>query len=180
MILSTYGSATPLLNIEDLRAIAGWAAHCAEKALPVLEANAPADERPRAAVMAARDFALTGTRTGHLRKIAWAANAAAREIGDPAAAAAARSASAAAGSAYTHPIATPHQTTHILASAAYAAEAIARRAIDEAGTREAELRRAIERAPASVRQIVTRFPARLPSKARFHMLLYRLDAGLRL
>ena len=103
-----------LLNIEDLRHIALWAADCAERALPIFEAKAPNDTRPREAINAIRVFAHGGPRTANLRKVAWAAHAAAREVGDPAAAAAARAACTAAASAYTHPIATPHQINHIL------------------------------------------------------------------
>src|SRR5690349_10894184 len=135
---------SPLLNNEDLRPIALWAAACAERALPVFEAKAPNDTRPREAITAARDFARSGERTAALRKAAWAAHAAAREVGDPAAAAAARAASTAAGSAYTHPIATPHQINHLLSPAAYAAHAIALGAEDEDSVCEAEVRWAIE------------------------------------
>lgn len=169
----------PLLNDDDLRHIARWAADCAERALPLFEAKAPADTRPREALSAIRAFAQGGMRTASLRKIAWAANAAAREVGDPAAAAAARAASTAAGSAYTHPITTPYQLNHILGPAAYAAQAAALAVVDPAGILEAEVRWAISQASPAVRQILQRMPARAPSKGQFHALLYRLDAGLR-
>jgi hypothetical protein len=170
---------SPLLSIEDLRHIALWAADCAERALPVFEAKAPNDPRPREAIAAARAFARSGVRTASLRKVGWASHAAAREVDDPAAAAAARAACTAAGSAYTHPIVTPHQINHILSPPAYAAYAIALGAADEAGVSEAEVRWAIEHASPEIRQMVRRMPGRTPSRGRFHALLYQLDAGLR-
>lgn len=170
---------TTLLNEEDLRHIARWAAACAERALPLFEAKAPGDTRPRAALLAIGTFAQGGARTSALRKLAWAAGQSAREVGDPAASAAAHAAMAAAGSAYTHPIATPHQVNHILGPAAYAARAVALAADDPSGMLEAEIRWATSQASPEVRQIVQRMPARAPSNGQFHALLYRLDTGLR-
>lgn len=154
------------------------AAACAGRALPLFEAKAPDDSRPRAALLAIGSFAQGSKWTSALRKLAWAAGQSAREVGDPAASAAARAAMAAAGSAYTHPIATPHQVNHILAPAAYAARAAALAAGDPAGVLDAEVRWAISQASPQVRQIVLRMPARVPSNGWFHALLYRLDTGL--
>lgn len=168
----------PLSN-EDLRDIALWAADCAERALPVFEAKAPDDARPREAIRATRAFVGSGIRTADLRKVAWAALAAAREVDDPAAAAAARAASAAAGAAYTHPIATPHQINHVLGPAAYGALASALGSVDEPGVSEAEVRWAIERASPAVRHVVQRMPGRAPSRSPLGRLLHRLDTGLR-
>ncbi|QNA83565.1 hypothetical protein G4G27_05770 [Sphingomonas sp. So64.6b] len=169
----------PQLTIEDLRHIARWAADCAERTLPIFEAKALDDTRPRDAIAESRVFADGGTRTATLRKIAWAAHAVAREVGDPAAAAAARAASTAAASAYTHPIATPHQVNHILGPAAYAAHATILAAAGDDGVGEAEIRWAIERASLAVRQAVRRMPARAPGKGPLGLLFYRLDTGLR-
>ena len=166
----------PLLTIEDLRPIARWAADCAERALAIFEASAPDDTRPREAIAASRAFADNGMRTAALRKIAWAAHAAAREVGDPAAAAAARAASAAAAVAYTHPIASPHQMNHILGPAAYAAHAMALDIGDEKG--ETEIRWAIEQASPVVRQVAARMTSRVSGKGRLGVLFYQLDAGL--
>jgi hypothetical protein len=170
---------SPLLDNEDLRHIALWAADCAGRSLPVFEAKAPNDARPREAIAAARAFARSGMRTANLRKVAWAALAAARDVGDAAAAAGARAACAAAGAAYTHPIATPHQVNHILGPAAYSAQAIALGAADEAGVSEAEIRWAIKQASPAIRNIVRRFPERAPGKGQLGKLLYELDIGLR-
>ena len=101
------------LTLESLRALGSWTADCAERALSIYEKRADADSRPRAAIEGIRVFAAGGRRTAQLRSLALAALAAAREIGDPAAAAAARAAGLAAASAYTHPLADVQQTKHI-------------------------------------------------------------------
>lgn len=170
----------PLLTEEDLRHIAHWAAVCAHRALPIFEAKAPHDTRPREALSAVGTFVEGSPRTAALRKLAWAANASASKVGDPAAAAAARAAATAAGSAFTHPLATPHQLKHVLAPAAYAARAAMLAALDPAGILEKELCLAIAQARQEIRQIVRRMPAPVPSKGEFQTLLYRLDKGLRL
>ena len=66
------------LTLESLRAIGGWAADCAERALPVVETHAAADSRPRAAIEGIREFACGGKRTAQLRSLAWSAYSAAR------------------------------------------------------------------------------------------------------
>lgn len=166
------------LSLESLRAIGGWAADCAERALPVYERRADTDTRPRAAIEGIREFASGGKRAARLRSLAMGAHAAAREAGDPAAAAAARAAGAAAASAYTHPLADVHQTKHIVGSAAYAALALE---LDRGDPRigDGEVRRAIEHAPAEAREVLLRMPARQAGKSRLETLLYELDAGIR-
>jgi hypothetical protein len=100
------------LSEEDRRLVRLWAADCAEQVLPLFEAKAPSDTRPRKAIKGTRAFALGGKRTGQLRSLAWAAHAAAREVGDPVATTAARAAAYAAATSYIHPLATPHQAKH--------------------------------------------------------------------
>ncbi|OQR59631.1 exonuclease SbcC [Streptomyces maremycinicus] len=117
------------LSEHELREIAGYAAHCARRALPLFERSLPSDPRPRDAVEAAEAFAAGGRRTGALRQSAWAAHRAAREAASAAAPApcaaadAARAASHAAAAAYLHPLADAHQVKHILGAAAHAARA---------------------------------------------------------
>jgi len=167
------------LSLESLRAIGGWAADCAERALPVYETHTGADSRPRAAIEGIRVFAGGGNRTARLRSLAIAALSAAREVGDPAAAAAARAASLAAASAYTHPLADVQQTKHIVGPAAYAALALE---LDDAGDPNiaaGEVRWAIEHAPPEVRAVFLQMPARQPGNSRLDVLLYILDAGIR-
>src|SRR5512136_2435276 len=142
------------LSLEALRALGGWAADCAERALPVYEIQADADPRPRAALEGIRVFAAGGKRTAQLRSLALAAMSAAREVNDPAAAASARASGLAASSAYTHPLADVQQTKHIVGPAAYAALALE---LDHAGDPnigDGEVCWAIEHVPSEVREVL--------------------------
>jgi hypothetical protein len=114
------------LTIADLQSIARWASDCAARALPVYEAAEIHDARPRDAIDGARAFASTGKRTPRLRKLAMDAYRASLEANDAAASAAARSASLAAASAYTHPFGDIRQSQHILGPAVLAAIGIER------------------------------------------------------
>ena len=143
------------------------------------EARNGADTRPRAALEGIRIFADGEKRSARLRVLACEANAAAREAGNPAAAAAARAAGAAAASAYTHPLADVHQTKHIVGPAAYAALALELERGGDPRVGDAEVRRAIARAPSAVRGVLRRMPARQAGPSRLATLLYKLDAGLR-
>jgi hypothetical protein len=152
---------------------------CAERALSVYETHADSDTRPRAAIEGIRGFAGGGKRTARLRSLALEAHAAAREVGSPAAAAAARAAGLAAASAYTHPLADVHQTKHIVGPAAYAALA---RELDHAGDPtigDAEVRWAIEHVTSEVREVLLQMPARQTGNSRLDTILYALDAGIR-
>ena len=71
------------LSLESLRAVGGWAADCAERA--VYEAQAGSDARPRAAIEGIRVFAGGGKRVARLRTLALSAHAAARDHRPPAA-----------------------------------------------------------------------------------------------
>src|SRR5512143_2339646 len=71
------------LSLESLRAVGGWAAECAERALSVYETHADSDSRPRAAIEGIRVFAGGGKRTARLRSLAWSAHSAAHEADDP-------------------------------------------------------------------------------------------------
>jgi hypothetical protein len=167
------------LSLESLRAVGGWAADCAERALPVYETHADSDARPRAAIEGIRVFAAGGRRTAQLRSLALAALAAAREVDDPAAAAAARAAGLAASSAYTHPLANVQQTKHIVGPAAYAALALELAHAGDPRVGDAVVRWAIEHAPSEVCAVLLQIPARQAGKSRLDTLLYALDAGIR-
>ncbi|MGK4579067.1 putative immunity protein [Kitasatospora sp. HPMI-4] len=167
------------ISEEDRRLLGLWAADCVERVLPLFEAQAPSDTRPREAIEGIRAFTLDGRRTGRLRSLSWAAHAAAREVGDPAAAAAARAACYAAAAPYIHPLATPHQSKHALAPAVYQARARELAAGDDAGAGDEEIRWAIEHVPPAVRELVRRFPARSPGRSRLETLYHQLDAALR-
>jgi hypothetical protein len=167
-----------MLNQDDLRLVGFWAADCAERVLPLFEAKAPADTRPREAIAGIRTFARGEKRTAKLRTLALAAHAAAREAGDPAATAAARAAGLAAAVAYTHPLPTLDQAKHVLGPAVYAARA-RELAANGTGVGDEEIRWAIEHASPEVREVVRRWPARGPGRSRLDALFSMLDAGLR-
>jgi hypothetical protein len=167
------------LSLESLRAIGSWAADCAERALSVYETQAGSDSRPRAAIEGIRVFAGGGKRTARLRSLALEAFSAAREVGDPAAAAAARAAGLAAASAYTHPLADVQQTKHIVGPAAYAALALELSHAGDPNIGNDEIRRAIEHVTSEVRQVLLQMPARQPGKSRLDNYLSELDEGIR-
>ena len=98
------------LSEDDRRLVAGWAAYCAERVLPVFEAGAPGDERPRALIARARAFARgeLGAAEGIRRRFRGGVGAG--EVPDPAALAAARSAGQA--------VAVCHMGAHALGAAA--------------------------------------------------------------
>lgn len=168
---------TMTLTQEDLRFVGLWAADCAERVLPLFIAKASDDTRPREAIEGIRVFARGGKRTARLRSLALAALAAAREVNDPAGRAAARSACQAAATAYTHPLPTVDQAKHLLGPAAYAA--LARELVDGPNAGEEEMRWAIQRSSATVREIARRFPPHSPGGSRLATLYYQLDRGLR-
>lgn len=167
------------LSLTTLRVLGKWAAECAIRALPVFEKYAASDSRPYAAIEGIRVFAAGGRRTAQLRSLSLGAFAAAREVGAPAAVAAARAAGLAASSAYTHPLRHVHQTKHILGPAAYAALALELDHGGDPGIGEGEVRWAIEHAPSEVRAVLLQMPPRQTGKSRLDALLYALDAGIR-
>lgn len=100
----------------ERRIVAAWAADCAERVLPLFEAEAPDDDRARDAIARARAFARGElTAAGEIRR-RFVAGRAARSATSPAGVAAARSAAQAAGVA--------HMGAHALGAAAYAARAV--------------------------------------------------------
>jgi hypothetical protein len=167
------------LSQNDLRQVTLFAATCARESLALFEAKCPTDRRPREATESAEAFAQGAKRTAVLRTHAWAALRAARESGDPVAADAARAASAAAGAAYLHPLATPHQVKHVLGSAVYQAHAFELAAGGDTGIGTERLRWAVDRASPTVREIVRRFPPVQTGRSRIGELFRELDQELR-
>lgn len=167
------------LSLQSLRALGSWAADCAEMALSIYEIHADSDSRPRAAIEGIRVFAGGGKRTAQLRSLALSAFSAAREAGDPAAAAAARAAGLAAASAYTHPLADVHQTKHILGPAAYAGLALEIYHDGDPNVGDGEVRWAIEHVTSEVREILLQMPARKSGVGRLDKILHELDEGIR-
>ncbi|MEU8222957.1 putative immunity protein [Kribbella sp. NPDC048915] len=166
------------LNLGELRQLSLWTADCAERAVPLYEAVAPNDPRPREAISAVREFGTGGPRTKTIRTAAFAALKAAGAMDDPAAEAAARAAVGAAGSAYLHPFAAATQVKHIVASAQYAAYAHELAAGDPAAA-DAVIRWAIDRVPQTVREILARYPDGAPGRSRLGELHRRIEAELR-
>ena len=138
------------LSEEDRRVLAAWAADCAERTLPLFEAVAPNDTRPRDAVEGLRAFARGELRVGPARALSVAAHAAARDVEDPAAVAAAR----AAGQA----VATAHMAAHAR-GVVYAAVAAGLAAPDDPDAVATEARWQLDRATPAVREILRRLPA---------------------
>jgi hypothetical protein len=167
------------ISDEDRRLLGIWAADCAERVLPIFEQKAPSDTRPREAIEGIRSYTRAEMRTGPLRPLAFAALAAARDVADPAATAAARAAGYAAATPYIHPLATPHQAKHALGPAMQAARASELAAGDDASIGDTEIRWAIKHAPPAVRAIVRQMPACGPGRSRLDVLRHQLDAALR-
>lgn len=175
------------LTLDDLRQVTAWAATCAQESLELFERACPGDSRPREAVDAAWAFARGGARGKRLRDTAWAALRAAREAAaqagvDPAtraADAAARSAMSAASAAYLHPLADATQVKHLLGAAAYAARSAEILAGDDPGVGRASIAEARRRAPATVVDVLRRYPAAPPGGGRVGDLMRDLDERLR-
>ena len=106
-----------MIELNDHQLLALWSAACAERVLPLFEAAAPGDERPRKAIEAARAWARGDLNMTDARKIAFASHAAARETNSESACLAARAAG--------HAAATAHVAKHSPHAAAYAIKAIA-------------------------------------------------------
>jgi hypothetical protein len=98
----------------DHRLLADWALLCAGHVLHLFEDHQPGDSRPREAIDAGRAWIRGEVRMGDARAAAFRANAAARELPDPA-----KFAALAAGQA----AAVPHVAAHDLGAAAYAIRA---------------------------------------------------------
>lgn len=138
------------LSEEDRRVLAVWAADCAERVLPLFEASAPSDTRPREAIEGLRAFALGEMPIGEVRRRSARAHASARGVGRPAAAAAARAAG--------HAAAVAHMAAHAR-GVAYAAMAAGLSAPDDSTAADDELRWQIDHASPSVLEVLRRLPA---------------------
>jgi hypothetical protein len=149
--------------------LAPWAADCAERVLPLFEARAPADRRPRDAVDGLRAFARGELRVGAVRALAVAAHAAAREVGDPAAVTAARAAGQAASVA--------HMAAHAR-GVAYAAKAAGLAAPDDPTAAADELRCQLRHAPPAVREVLRRLPPPTGAAGTLGALIGDLHATL--
>jgi hypothetical protein len=158
------------LSEDDRRVLATWAADCAERTLPLFEAHAPGDTRPRDAVEGLRAFASGDLRVGAARALAVAAHAAARDVAEPAAVAAAR----AAGQA----VATAHMGAHAR-GVVYAAIAAGLAAPDDPAGVDNEARWQLEHAAPAVREVLGKLPAPpRATKSTLALLVAQLHAGV--
>jgi hypothetical protein len=135
------------LTDDSHRLLADWALLCAEHVLHLFEEEQPGDARPRDAIDAGRAWIRGEMRMGDARRLAFQANAAAREVADPA-----KFAALSAGQA----AAVPHVAAHDLGAAAYAIRAAgAAVPVDDAAhARAGEREWQREQLPAAVRELV--------------------------
>jgi len=137
------------LDEADRRVVAAWAADCAERVLPLFEAEAPDDDRPRDAIARARGYARGDLgAAGEIRR-RFVAGRAAHAVSAPAAVAAARAAAQASGVA--------HMGAHAFGAAAYAARAAGLAAGDRDAT-QAEVAWQLARMTEQVRAALAQLP----------------------
>ena len=158
------------LSEDDRRVLAVWAADCAERVLPMFEIRALGDPRPREAIEGVRAFARGELRIGPARALAVAAHAAAREVGDPAAMAAARAAG--------HAAAVAHMAAHARGVPAYAAIAAGLAAPDGSTASTREIQWAVRHAAPAVRQVLLKLPTPPRSAGKLGTLIDDLLTSL--
>ena len=142
------------INKQDQKALAVWAADCAEHVLSCFEETYPNDNRPRKAIEACRAWARTGVfKMAEVRRDSLAAHAAARAAE---ADTAARFAARAAGQA----VATAHVASHAVGAAWYGVKAA--EAAGVSGEREWQYRRL----PKHLRYFILQLSEERPALAR--------------
>jgi hypothetical protein len=137
------------LSLADRRIVAAWAADCAERVLPIFEAEAPGDRRPRESIARTRRFARGELDTAAEIRRRFVGGAA-REVKAPAARAAAHAAGQAA--------AIPHMGAHALGAAAYAATAVAEADPDRPDAAAEEIRRQLALLSPAARKALRSLP----------------------
>jgi hypothetical protein len=167
------------LTMDELRAVAGYAAACAEPALVLFAKARPDDPRPAVALHAARVFAEGAPRSRLQRTAAADAHRAAKDAGTDVARHAATAAAGAAAAAYLHPLARATQVRHILGSAAHAARAAELARGDDPVVAEYVVTAAARRATPVVVDVLTRYPRAPRGRTRVAALTERLDGLLR-
>jgi hypothetical protein len=135
------------LSEQERRIVAAWAADCAERVLPLFEAEAPSDERPRDAIARARAYSRGELDTADQIRRRFIAGRAAASVTSAAAVAAARSAAQASG--------VGHMGAHALGAAAYAVRAVS---ISDPTRVDAELDWQLEHMSAEVRDALRLLP----------------------
>lgn len=138
------------LGDADRRAVAAWAADCAERVVALFRLEAPADGRPEDAIARARAYSRGELdAAGEIRR-RFVAGRAASAVSSAAAIAAARSAAQAAGVA--------HMGAHALGAAAYAAKAAGAASSDESHAIDEEVRWQLSAMSPQVRDALRRLP----------------------
>lgn len=140
------------LDIHRHRALARWAAACAERVLPRFAAVAPHDDRPHRAIETARAWATGDATVCEARDASLAAQEAALTVTDDAASEAARAAG--------HAVATAHMAGHSVGVAWCAVRAVVAAEGEAAG--EAEREWQIGRLDAGIRDLVLSALSREP------------------
>lgn len=164
------------LTMDELRAVVGFGADCAQELLPEFEAVAPHDARPRDAIDAARLFADGAARSNLQRTAAFASHRAAKSVSAETAQLAALACGDAAAAAYLHPIAKASQVGHILRAAACVARvAELRTATTDSDSVSALAKRATPPLP----EVLRRYPVAQPGSSRVSQLMSELDSAIR-
>lgn len=138
------------LSEADRRLVAEWAAACAERVLPLFEAECPNDNRPRDAIARTWAFARGELDTAAEIRRRFGGGSAAGDATSHAAAAAARAAGQAS--------AVCHMGAHALGAAAYAVKAASLAALDQPKAAEGEIRWQFARMAADVRAALRSLP----------------------
>jgi rifampin ADP-ribosylating transferase len=167
------------LTTDELRAVAGYAAACAEPVLVLFRRDRPDDPRPAEAIRAAKVFAEGAPRSRLQRTAATEAHRAAKDATTEAGRHAATAAGDAAAAAYLHPLATATQLRHILGAAAHAARAAELARGDDPVVAEYVVSGAASRATPVVRDVLDRYPRAPGGRDRVAVLIQRLDSLLR-
>ena len=167
------------LTMDELRAIAGYGAACAEPALVLFTKDRPEDPRPAAAIRAARVFAEGAPRSRLQRTASADAHRAAGDASGEAARHAATAAAHAAAAAYLHPLAKATQVRHILGAAAHAARAAEVAQREDPVVAEYVVTAAATRATPVVLDVLARYPRAPKGRTRVAVLMTRLDSLLR-
>src|SRR6478752_8375670 len=143
-------SSPQALSEDERRIVAAWAADCAERVLPLFEAEAPGDRRPRDAIARTRAFARGELDVAEEIRRRFVGGGAPRDVSAPAAAASARAAGQAAAVA--------HMGAHALGAAAYAAKAAGLAAPDQYVAVSHEVRWQLSHMSAPVKEALRRLP----------------------
>jgi rifampin ADP-ribosylating transferase len=173
------GSGDFELTMDELRAVAAYAVACAEPVLVIFQKAHPDDERPAAALQAARAFAEGAPRSNVQRAAAADAHRAADGATSEAARHAATAAGDAAAAAYLHPLAQATQVRHVLGAAAHAARAAELARGDDPVVAEYVVTAAAKRATPVLLDVLSRYPRAPKGRTRVAALMVRLDSLLR-